>query len=81
MSDWNEVYVGEFDATKSDKDQILKKVWVPCRICRQIFNRIRLTARFCASCDHAFCEGEHGSFVGRGPATCVRCYKAAGDIA
>ena len=81
MSEWSASDVSDFDPDRTDKSKILDdKVWVPCRICRQMFLRIRLTARYCNTCGRGFCEGEHGSFPGRGPAVCVRCYKAAGDL-
>ena len=50
---------------------------MPCRICQEVFLRIRLTARYCNTCERAFCEGEHDNFVGRGPAVCVRCFRPA----
>jgi hypothetical protein len=75
MNEFVDADFGDFDDARPDKDRILKdEVWVPCRICREIFLRIRLTARYCNTCGHAFCDGEHGSFAGRGPAMCVRCY-------
>ena len=82
MTDWRLVDLGDYDSKSTDKAKIQKKgVWVPCRICRQVFKRIRLTARYCESCKRGFCEGEHGSFAGGGPAVCVRCLKKAGDLA
>jgi hypothetical protein len=76
------VDLDDFDATNTDRDKILAGAWVPCRICKEIFARVRLTARFCNNCNRAFCEGEHGSFTGGGPAMCVRCYsKAGGELA
>ncbi len=65
-----------FDPCESeyeDKEKIGDGLWVPCRICEQIFMRVRLTARYCGKCGFAFCEGEHGGFVQRGPALCVQC--------
>jgi hypothetical protein len=70
LSNYNEKY--------SDEQKIYSGTWVPCRICKQIFLRVRLTLRFCRTCGRAFCEGEHGSFTGRGPGVCVRCYKTRG---
>lgn len=46
--------------------------YVPCKICLDAFRRVRLTLRYCATCGHAFCEGEHGNFA-RGRGTCVIC--------
>lgn len=56
----------------SDKDDILKGAWVPCRICEAAFRRLRQTARYCASCENGFCEGEHGNFA-YGHGKCVVC--------
>lgn len=82
MEDWANAEYGNFDPERSDQQKILEdKLWVRCRICRSMFLRIRLTARFCNTCQRAFCEGEHGSFTGRGPAVCVRCLAASGDLA
>ena len=79
MSDFTKADYGRFDLNKTDEDKILnKKVLVPCRICWDIFARVRLTLRFCGSCKRAFCEGEHGNFTGRGPAVCVRCFSRSG---
>ena len=62
-----------FDAAHDDQKKIMDDgVWVPCRICEEIFLRIRLTRRYCNTCKRAFCEGEHGGFSGRGPAVCVQ---------
>lgn len=81
MKDWKETDVGDFEPERSDQAKILQdRIWVPCRICRQIFNRIRLTARYCSTCGRGFCEGEHGNFAGGRTATCVRCYRGDGDI-
>lgn len=53
-----------FDKTRPDQDKIeLDHLWVPCRLCAKAFQRMRLTRRYCAKCEHAFCEGEHGSFA------------------
>lgn len=72
---WATSDVSDFDPDDTDEHKIGRQLWVPCRICRQIFLRIRLTARYCGTCKRGFCEGEHGSFTGRGPAVCVRCYR------
>jgi hypothetical protein len=69
-----------YDESHTDEAKIKQGIWIPCRICYQIFNRIRLTARYCGTCSRGFCEGEHGSFAGRGPGVCVRCLAAAGDL-
>jgi hypothetical protein len=50
---------------------------VPCRVCETIFGRLRLTVRYCNMCHRGFCEGEHGAFVLRGGAVCVRCYSSS----
>ena len=49
--------------------------WVNCRLCETIFKRKRGTLRYCYHCGIAFCEGEHGTFEGKGIGVCVRCYK------
>jgi hypothetical protein len=67
----------EFNPSHNDKAKITDETWVPCRICQEVFLRIRLTARFCNTCSRAFCEGEHGNFAGRGPAVCVQCHRPA----
>ena len=56
----------------TDKDIILKGDYAPCRICEAAFARLRQTARYCASCENAFCEGEHGNFA-YGHGKCVVC--------
>lgn len=75
MNKWHKFDLTSFDPKRTDKAKILEdKIWVPCRICRDMFARVRLTERFCGSCERAFCEGEHGSFTGRNTGICVRCY-------
>ena len=74
---WSTSDISDFDPDDSDEAKIKRQIWVPCRICRQIFLRLRLTARYCATCSRGFCEGEHGNFVGRGVGVCVRCYRRA----
>jgi len=72
------VDLGPFDPNNTDRDKIMSAgAWVPCRICEEVFLRVRLTARYCNTCSRAFCEGEHGSFAGRGPAVCVQCHRPA----
>lgn len=78
MADWGASDLSEYDDSNTDQTKIGRTVWVPCRICWAIFNRVRLTARYCGTCGRGFCEGEHGSFTGRGPGVCVRCYRSRG---
>ena len=47
----------------NDKAMILAGEWVPCRICEAAFGRLRQTARYCFTCENAYCEGEHGNFA------------------
>ena len=47
---------------ETDEQKIKKNIWVPCRICERIFNRVRLTALYCYECREGICEGEHGRF-------------------
>jgi hypothetical protein len=63
-----------FSEEVSDTEKINGGHWVPCRICREIYARIRLTVRYCGNCGRAFCEGEHGRFAMGQKAFCVRCY-------
>ena len=71
----------EFNPNRKDKEKILdNEAWVPCRICEEVFARVRLTVRYCDTCERVLCEGEHGSFVGRGAAVCVRCYNKASSV-
>lgn len=69
-----EIHLGAYTDTRNDRQLIDEDgVWVPCRICEDVFRRLRLTARYCATCNQGFCEGEHGSFgptPGRG--RCLR---------
>ena len=69
---------GKYDSEKSDKAKIDAGAWVPCRICWDMFMRLNLTARYCASCERAFCEGSHGNFTGGGVGVCVRCFSRSG---
>lgn len=62
-----------FDPENSDKEKIAQGAWVPCRICWEAFMRLRPTARYCMNCERAFCEGEHGNFIGGKHGVCVRC--------
>lgn len=74
MTNWSDL---EWDDSNTDEQKILtrQKEYVPCRICREIFQRVRMTLRYCNTCKRGFCEGEHGNFVGGGRGVCVRCYK------
>lgn len=76
-ANWSDSDLSDYDTKNTDKQKIEQEKWVPCRICREIFLRVRLTARYCGTCHRAFCESEHGSFIGRGIGVCVRCYKKA----
>jgi hypothetical protein len=62
----------DYDEKRTDKDKIEKHIWVPCRMCIELFMRVRLTGRYCNNCERAFCEGEHGTF--RKVGVCARCY-------
>ena len=62
MTDWSESYLAKFDPKDTDEDKIKRFIWVPCRTCWRLFERIRLTARYCYECHEGFCEGEHGRF-------------------
>ena len=64
-----------FNPQDTDRNKINNGNWVPCRICKEIYLRLRLTSRYCASCGRAFCEGEHGRFAQGQPAFCVRCFQ------
>lgn len=80
MAGFTEADFERYDRGDTDEKKILiRKTLVPCRICWDIFGRVRLTLRFCGSCKRAFCEGEHGNFTGRGPAVCVRCFTRSGS--
>jgi len=76
---WSESDLSEFNDSDTDQAKIGREVWVPCRICWGIFERVRLTARYCNNCGRGFCEGEHGSFAGGRVAMCVRCYSRTGS--
>ncbi len=70
-----DIYWGDYDPDDPDEEKIKElspPTWVPCRICWDAFSRVRLTRRYCATCHHGFCEGEHGNFA-RGRGTCVIC--------
>ena len=62
---------------ESGKDLIERGEWAECFICKAVFRRRRETLRYCGSCHHGYCEGEHGSLAAnarwRGPAKCIVC--------
>jgi len=62
MTEWSESYLADFDPADTDEAKIKRTIWVPCRICWRLFERLRLTARYCHQCHEGFCEGEHGRF-------------------
>lgn len=67
FSDWN--------PRRTDKAKIERDIFIPCRICEELFRRIRLTKRYCQECRKGYCEGEHGILRNRG--LCLVClYKA-----
>lgn len=69
---WNQSDLGPFDPDNDDKRKIEAGSSVPCRLCENAFGRLRVTRRYCMSCKHGFCDGEHGNFApGRG--RCVQC--------
>jgi hypothetical protein len=81
MAVWGD-FVWDDDDTDKTKIRRHEHEYVPCRICREVFQRIRLTLRYCDKCERAFCEGEHGNFAGGGTALCVRCFhKAESELA
>ena len=59
---------------QSAKAMIEKGEWVECWICRDVFKRRTMTRRYCYHCDRGFCEGQHGTFEGRGIGVCLGCY-------
>lgn len=68
------IHFGPFEEgeTTDDKAIIDGGGPVPCRICEEVFGRMRLTWRYCAVCHEGFCEGEHGTFAHKGPAFCLK---------
>lgn len=62
-----------FSNEHTDEDKINEGRAVPCRICERAFRRLRLTARYCATCHMGFCEGEHFNFSHGNRGTCVLC--------
>ena len=80
MTDFTTADFNQYDPRRTDEHKVLRdEVLVPCRMCWDIFGRVRLTLRFCGSCKRAFCEGEHGNFSGGGRAVCVRCFIRSGS--
>jgi hypothetical protein len=61
------------------REMIVQTGWVNCWVCEEVFRRRRETARYCQHCDRGFCEGEHGTFHGRG--TCIICAVREADRA
>ena len=47
--------------------------WTNCWICERTFGRVRPTVRQCATCQLAFCEGEHGMYSTSSGGRCLRC--------
>jgi hypothetical protein len=70
---WLSADPSDYQETDTDEAKILRDIAVPCRICESAFRRLRMTLRYCATCHHGFCEGEHGSFAGAGRARCLFC--------
>ena len=61
-----------WNAEKDDKKKIADgRLFVPCRICEAVLQRIRLTRIYCQHCKMAFCTGEHGLW--RDVFVCVIC--------
>lgn len=75
------VDISAFDEEHTDRKKIEDGAAVPCRICEAVFRRIRLTWRYCASCEQGFCEGEHGTFARGGRGSCVQCGPHAREAA
>lgn len=74
------VDLSPFDKDNNDKAKIGEGLWVPCRICENMFKRIRLTLRYCNNCGVGFCEGEHGTFEGKRGGYCVQCRKKVSEL-
>ena len=71
---WDTVDPGPYDPADTDQAKIGRGLWVPCRLCERAFQRLRLTRRYCATCRHAYCEGEHLNFAAsNGRARCTSC--------
>ena len=65
--------VRPFDPTDPDRVKIERGMAVPCRMCERLFHRVRLSRRYCACCDRAFCEEEHGGTALGGRGSCIEC--------
>ncbi len=68
-----QIDMSEYDEIDTDEAKIKREIGVPCRLCDSVFCRIRITWRYCSYCHKGFCEGEHGSFAGKGRAWCIQC--------
>lgn len=72
------VNMSNWDSNNNDQEKIgAFKHYVPCRLCQEMFHRIRLTQYFCGTCKRGICEGEHGMWYGkgaRGVPQCVYCW-------
>jgi hypothetical protein len=67
------VDLSDFDAGERDDVKIGRGVYVPCRICQEMFSRIRLTQMYCDTCKMGVCSGEHGQWTDGGKhVLCVR---------
>jgi hypothetical protein len=62
-----------FDLVDPDSAKIARGLAVPCRICEAVARRRRLTRRYCACCERAFCEAEHGGVAPSGRGSCIEC--------
>lgn len=67
-----DVDLSKYDKSHEDKEKIGEGFAVPCRICEEVFSRIRLTWRYCEDCGRAFCEGEHGTFAFHNRGRCLQ---------
>lgn len=70
---WENADLGPFEKDRTDAQKIGEGVAVPCRLCENAFRRLRLTLRYCAECQHGFCDGEHGNFTSGSRGRCVQC--------
>lgn len=59
---WSTHDATDFNPADTDRAKIERHIWVPCRICWSLYERLRLTALYCHDCEQGFCEGEHGRF-------------------
>ena len=65
------------DRQDSDRAKIERGMPVPCRICERVCHRQRLALRYCACCEQAFCEEEHGGSALGGRGSCIECSRHA----